>query len=509
MVRRVSPTPLLPLGLDRASLVPLHRQLYGQLRDVILAGRLPPGARLPASRLLAEEHGLSRNTVMAAYDQLFSEGFIEGRHGSGSYVSPEIPERRPQLPRLFSSRSVGPAPAVSARGRELAGSVLASAPKPVPFAPGVPDSSDFPFEVWARLLAKNWRRPSPELIAASDPAGFPPLRQAIADYLATVRAARCSAAQVIIVSGARQAVGLAARVLLDAGDTAWMEEPGFPGVRAALIGAGVKVAPVPVDDEGIDLAAGQKLAPRSHMIVVSPSHQYPLGITMSLARRLELLARARQAGAWVLEDDYDSEFRYQGRPLAALQGLDEDGRVIYVGSFSKVMFPSMRLGYLVVPANLVDVFSRARAALDDHASTVLQPALAEFMRQGHFAGHVRRMRKRYAARQSVLLAAAGASLRGMLELSPDPAGMHVVAGLAPALRRRHDDRTLSAMAASAGINAPALSSYFTGQASRQGLLLGYAAYSEDRIADAVEALSAALATAPAIRRGSSGSRSGR
>jgi GntR family transcriptional regulator/MocR family aminotransferase len=479
-----------------------------QLREVILAGRLPPGARLPASRALAEEHGLSRNTVMAAYDQLFSEGFIEGRHGSGSFVSREIPERRPQMPRLISNRSAGPAPTVSERGRNLAASVVVAASERKPFAPGVPDSSDFPFDIWARLLAKNWRRPSPDLISASDPAGFLPLRQAIADHLAAVRAARCAATQVIIVSGARQAVGLAARVLLDAGDVAWMEEPGFPGVRAALIGAGVKVAPVPVDREGIDLRAGQRLAPRGRMIVVSPSHQYPLGITMSLARRLELLARARQMAAWVLEDDYDSEFRYEGRPLAALQGLDDDSRVIYVGSFSKVMFASMRLGYLVVPPRLVEVFSRARAALDDHASTALQPALAEFMRLGHFSGHVRRMRKRYAARQATLLAAAAEHLSDSLALSPDPAGMHLVAGLTPALRRRHHDRAVSAMAAAGGIVAPPLSSYFAGRPTRQGLLLGYAAYNETEIGRAAAGLAAAL-RAGAISRGSSDSRSGR
>jgi GntR family transcriptional regulator/MocR family aminotransferase len=508
LARRTLGTPLLPLGFDRASAAPLHQQLYVQLREVILAGRLAPGARLPASRSLAGEHGLSRNTVMAAYDQLFSEGFIEGRHGSGSFVSREIPERRPQLPRLVSSRSAGPAPTVSGRGRDLAASVIVAASERKPFAPGVPDSSDFPFDIWARLLAKNWRRPSPDLISASDPAGFLPLRQAIADHLAAVRAARCTAAQVIIVSGARQAVGLAARVLLDAGDVAWMEEPGFPGVRAALIGAGVKVAPVPVDREGIDLLAGHRLAPRSRMIVVSPSHQYPLGITMSLARRLDLLARARQMAAWVLEDDYDSEFRYEDRPLAALQGLDDDGRVIYVGSFSKVMFASMRLGYLVVPPRLVEVFSRARAALDDHASTALQPALAEFMRLGHFAGHVRRMRKRYAARQSVLLAAAAEHLSESLALAPDPAGMHLVAGLSPMLRRRHGDRAVSGLAAAHGIVAPPLSSYFVGRPTRQGLLLGYAAYPEDRIVSAVEVLSAAF-VAPSLRRGSSGSRSGR
>jgi GntR family transcriptional regulator/MocR family aminotransferase len=228
------------------------------------------------------------------------------------------------------------------------------------------------------------------------------------------------------------------------------------------------------------------------MIVVSPSHQYPLGITMSLARRLDLLARARQMAAWVLEDDYDSEFRYEGRPLAALQGLDDDGRVIYVGSFSKVMFASMRLGYLVVPPRLVEVFSRARAALDDHASTALQPALAEFMRLGHFAGHVRRMRKRYAARQSALLAAAAEHLSESLALAPDPAGMHLVAGLSPMLRRRHGDRAVSGLAAAHGIVAPPLSSYFAGRPTRQGLLLGYAAYNEAEIGRAAAGLAAAL-----------------
>ncbi len=486
-------SPLLPLHLDGSAAMPLHRQLYAELRAIILAGRLPPGARLPASRGLASELGISRNTVTAAFEQLAGEGYVEGRHGSGSFVSRELPDRAAggrAAPPGETRRH--PAPAIADRGRLLAGSSTPRAARPVAVSPG-PDCSDFPFDLWARLLARAWRRPPPDLYAAGDPAGHLPLREAIAEYLRAVRAVRCEAAQVIIVSGAGQAVDLAARVLLDPGDAVWMEEPGYAGIRAALMASGAKVMPVPVDAEGIDVASGEHFAPRARLACVSPSHQYPLGIVMSLARRLDLLAWARRADAWVLEDDYDSEFRYAGRPLAALQGLDEDGRVVYVGSFSKVLFPSLRLGYLVVPAALAQTFARARAAIDDHPASAAQPALAEFIGAGHFAAHVRRMRRRYAGRQEALLAAAGRHLEGLLDLSPDPAGMHLVAGFAPALARRMSDRQASQRIAAAGLAAPPLSSYFAGRPTRHGLLLGYAAVPEAEMDPAVAQLAAALA----------------
>jgi GntR family transcriptional regulator/MocR family aminotransferase len=358
------------------------------------------------------------------------------------------------------------------------------------FASAEPDCTSFPFDLWARLLAKHWRRPAVELYAGRDPGGYPPLRAAIAEYLRATRSVRCSAEQVIVVSGIRQAVDLAARVLLDAGEAAAVEEPGHPGLRAALQSAGAELVHIPVDAEGAQIP---EAAANVRLACVAPSHQYPLGVVMSLKRRLDLIAWAQATGGWILEDDYDSEFRYAGRPLAAMQGLDPAGRVIYAGSLSKVLFLSLRLGYLVAPAALLEQFLRARSALDDHHSTIAQPALAEFFAQGHFAAHVRRMRRIYAARQQALIAAADSHLKGLLEVAPEEAGLHLVADLAPKLAARMDDVAASAAAADAGVHASALSRYYAGRPRRRGLLLGYAGFSEREIERKAKLLGQALA----------------
>ncbi|HUN50330.1 MAG TPA: PLP-dependent aminotransferase family protein [Candidatus Sulfotelmatobacter sp.] len=493
MSRRRAEAPLLTLHLDAEAAEPLHRQLYTGIRELVLAGRLAPGARLPSSRMLADELAVSRNTVLLALDQLISEGYVEGRAGSGSFIPAELPDPAPAAARSRGERrSAGPR--LSQRGDDLAARGARRPQRSGLFAAGLPDTSDFPFELWSRLAAKHWRRPDADLIAATEPRGHLRLRTAIADYLRTVRAVHAGAEQVIVVSGARQAVDFAARLLLDPGDSVWVEEPGYAGIRAVLAAAGARLVPVPMDADGMRVIETGK-APPARLACVAPSHQYPLGVTMSLARRLELLAWARRQSAWIIEDDYDSEFRYAGPPLAALQGLDQDGRVIYVGSFSKVMFPSLRLGYLVVPPATVDAFAKARATLDDHPASAMQPVLAEFIEAGHFAAHVRRMRKRYGERQRLLLAAAERHLAGLLQLTPDPAGMHLLAALAPALARRMDDNEAARRAAAAGINAPALSGYFLGRPTRQGLLLGYAAVADQAIEPAVRKLAAALRVA--------------
>lgn len=475
---------------------PLFRQLYFAIREAILAGRLAPGARLPASRVLAADLGLSRNTVLAAFDQLLAEGYIEGRAGAGSFVARTLPEE-------LLTIGAGPAPAgetvpgrpapggrrLSRRGRALAGRGGPHADPPRPFAPGLPELTRFPFEAWARLIARRWRRPPRDFLVGGDPAGYPPLRRAIAAHLGAARAVACEPDQVIVVSGAQQALDLAARALLDPGDPVWVEEPGYPGLWGALEAAGAALRPVPVDGEGAVVAR----APGARLAVVSPSHQYPLGVTMSLGRRLELLEWARRTDAFVLEDDYDSEYRYRGRPLAALQGLDEEGRVIYVGTMSKVMFPGLRLGYMVVPADLVDAFRRVRALVDSHPSSVAQAALADFIAEGQLAAHIRRMRGLYAERQEALLAALGARLGGALEAAPDDAGMHLV-GRLPA---GADDAAISLRAAALGVTAPALSRYYRGRPDRRGLLLGYAGVPATEIAAGVARLAQAFEAARA------------
>jgi len=476
---------------------PLSRQLYAAMRAAILEGRLGAGDRVPASRVLAADLGVSRNTALAAVDQLVSEGYLETRRGSGCYVARDLPDARPAALPMRSATTAAAEVRLSRRGRGLAATPRSAASArgrwyPC-FTPGVPDDSDFPFALWARLLARSWRHPANDLVQGGDPAGHPDLRRAVADYLRQARGVRCTAEHVLILSGIRQAVDLTCRLLLDPGDAVWLENPCHTGVRAAIAAAAVKIADIPVDRDGIVVARGIAKAPKARLACVAPSHQYPLGVVLTLQRRLQLLAWARDAKAWILEDDYDSEFRYEGRPLATLQSLDSEGRVIYVGSLSKVLFPSLRIAYLVAPPSLVDAFRHARAAIDETPPITPQPALAAFFAEGHLAAHVRRQRKRYAERQARLLALAAKHLVGKLELAADPAGLHLVARPTGALARVPDaelERRLQA----AGIVAPALSRYYVGKRVQSGLLLGYAAVPDDLVEPALQRMAEVLET---------------
>ncbi|MDQ3863770.1 MAG: PLP-dependent aminotransferase family protein, partial [Actinomycetota bacterium] len=438
MAKRSSAAPFAAVSLDEASAVPLYRQLYDELREAILGGRLGPGSRLPSTRDLAAELGVSRNTVMNAFLQLLAEGYLEGRVGSGTYVSRSLPDDllRPRrgaadgTPRMLASTRTN-------RGVSKRGELLAATPatvtvrrgRPRAFRSGVPALDVFPTETWARLAARCWRAAPSYLLGYGDPVGYRPLREAIAEYIGAVRAVRCSWEQVIVVSGSQQALDVCARVLLDPNDVAWVEDPCYPAARSTLVGSGARPVPVPVDGEGIDVAAGAARATDARLAYVTPSHQYPLGVTMSLRRRLTLLAWANRSGAWVLEDDYDSEYRYSGRPLSSLQGLDEGGRVLYLGTFSKVLCPALRLGYLVVPPNLVDAVVAARALVDRHSPLMEQAVLAEFMAEGHLARHVRRMRLLYAERRDALVEAIKRELAGLIEVGPAEAGLHLVGWL--------------------------------------------------------------------------------
>ena len=493
MVKRARDLPLPAVSIDPASGEPLHRQLYFGIRQAILDGRLRPGLRLPSSRALARDLGLSRNTVLAAFEQLAAEGYLDGRVGAGSFVSKRLPEdsllaRNPARP----AARRGAAPGPSQRGARLA-SLGHGSTRPRAFAPGVPELDRFPFDDWARLLARRWRHPRREFLVGGAPAGYRPLRAALADYLSSARAVACSAEQVIITSGTQQALDLATRVLIDPGDPVWVEEPGYLATSAALIAAGARLVPVPVDGEGLSVVAGRAAGPAARLVCISPSHQFPLGITMTLRRRLELLDWARAVDGFVLEDDYDSEYRYAGRPLAALQGLDHDGRVIYLGTMSKVMFPGLRLGYMVVPDHLVDAFLAVRALIDAHPSSIAQAALADFIAEGHLAAHIRRMRLLYAERQARLIAVLGARVGSRLTLEPAAAGMHLVGRLAPGI----DDRAVAAALRRAGVEAPALSTYYREAPRTRGLLLGYAGVSEAEVAPAIARLAAVLDAAPA------------
>jgi GntR family transcriptional regulator/MocR family aminotransferase len=481
------------ISLEFSSGAPYYRQLYHGVRRAILSGLLPAGTRLPSTRTLAAELGVSRTTALTAFAQLLAEGYLEGKVGSGTFVAGSLPD---DLLSVRARMERKPGLVRSGRGLSGRGTLLAATPTtavrdrgaPRAFRPGVPALDEFPEAVWRRISGKVWRRPWGGLLGYGDPAGYWPLREAIAGHLGTARGVRCVPEQVIVVSGSQQALDLAARVLLDPGDAVWVEDPGYMGARGALSGAGARLVPVPVDGEGLEVAKGVAREPGARLACVTPSHQFPLGVTMSLGRRLELLGWASRSGAWVIEDDYDSEYRYTGRPLEALQGLDGEGHVLYVGTFSKVLFPALRLGYLVVPLDLVDAFVSARELTDRHPPTVDQAVLAGFIAEGHFLRHLRRMRALYAERQSSLVEEAARELPGLLDVKPTAAGMHLVGWLP----QGGDDREASRRAADLGVEAPPVSLYGSLPGERGGLMLGYAAFGEEKMRGGVRRLAAAL-----------------
>ncbi|HEV7372434.1 PLP-dependent aminotransferase family protein [Arenibaculum sp.] len=488
--------PLLPIFAADAAEEPLFRQIYRRLRDAVLSGALLPGARLPSSRSLARELGVSRNTVVTALDELVAEGYLEPRVGSGTYVAAALPENLLHTPPASAPASspaslpAGPPP-TPARPRSWE-------PDPIlPFRAGVPALDRFPLAVWRRLQARRWRSLGSAELHYGSPAGWKPLREAVAGYLRTARGVRCDAEQVMIVSSCQAAIDLAARLLLQPGERAWVEEPGYLGAVEALRSRGAVPVPVPVDAEGLDVAAGRALAPDARLAYVTPSCQYPLGVTLGLRRRLELLAWAAEAGAWILEDDYDSEYRYAGRPLAALQGLDRPGaeRVIYLGTFSKVMFPALRIAYAVLPHQLAEPFARLRRYVDDHTSLPAQMVLHDFIAEGYFSAHVRRTRLCYAERQEALLHSVSRHLGGLVEADPAPAGMQVVARLAPGLGI--GDSAVAEAARRAGVMLLALSDCHAGPPLHRGLLLGYSGFPPEALDRAARRLADVIGkTAP-------------
>ena len=499
MPKRPAAIPALVLPLDPEASAPLHRQLYSGLRTAILAGRLRPGSRLSATRVLAKQFAISRTTVLNAFDQLLAEGYLESKVGAGTTVAEARPDELLHVENVDSATqpSLSRSRALSRRGATLAATPANAAPRlqrPRAFRPCLPALDVFPFKIWGRIAAQRYRRPPSELLEYGQPGGYPPLREAIADYLQAARGVRCSAEQVIVVSGAQQGLDLAARVLLDPGDCAWVEEPGYLGARGVLRGAGVQIVGIPVDNEGLDVVAGRARAPKAKLAYVTPSHQFPLGVTMSLARRLALLAWASKADAWILEDDYDSEYRYAGRPLAALQGLDADGHVIYIGTFSKVLFPGLRLGYLVVPPDMIDAFTAARALTDRHAPSLEQAIVADFMLEGHFGRHIRRTRELYAERQAALVEMVQHELAGLLAVSATEAGMHLIGWLPASI----NDRDAAAHATAHALDTPPLSNYYSHRPQHAGVLLGYTAVSVPEIRTGVQQLAQAWSKLPGL-----------
>jgi GntR family transcriptional regulator / MocR family aminotransferase len=497
------------VNLDPHSRRTRYRQIFDAIRQSILSGRLPPGTQVPSTRSLAGQLGVARSTVVLAYEHLAAEGYLTGSTGSGSYVARDLPDLRPAPSRPAArprARSAGRRP-VAARADQYASAVIGapfSNRSTVPFRLGEPAVDLFPVKIWRQLYQRRWRVTPHALMRYGDPAGFRPLRQEIVDYLGAARGVKASVDQVILVRGTQQALDLAARVLLNAGDPVWMEDPGYLSTRATLTAAGARIVPVPVDAEGLVVDEGQRRAPAARAAFVAPSHQYPLGVTMSLPRRLELLDWARRADAWIIEDDFDSEFRYAGQPQLALQGLDTEERVIYLGTFSKTLFPALRLGYMVVPRDLARAFHMGRTLADYLSPTVEQAVVADFLAEGHFARHVRRMRTLYSARQHALVSAAERELGGLLRIEPAAIGMHMVGWL----REDTSDRAAFEAALDLGIETPPLSRYCQEVTLPPALLFGYAAVTERTIATAIRRMRPALQS-PASRPRAAGGRARR
>ena len=483
------------IALSPAARGPLYRRLFETLRHAIVDGSLAPASRLPATRQLALQLDMSRNTVNTAYDMLAAEGYIVARTGSGFYVTTELPEQRVELPGA-DLRSADRSESSPGRGLSARGTRLALASRPVSgtagpaFQRGLPALAQFPFRQWQQHLARHTRGGDRTLLTYRDDGGLPALKSALRDYLQLARGVRCEVNQVIIVSGGQAALDLLSRLLVDAGESVAIEEPGYLGARDALLAAGAELRPTPVDEHGLCI---DRLAADARLVYVTPSYQFPLGVTLSAARRLQLLQWAAERDAWIIEDDYDSEFRFAGKPLSCMQGLDEAGRVAYVGTFSKVMFPALRLGYMVVPAWLAPACGAALRKTGQDTPLVIQAAMADFIRSGQFAAHIRRMRRCYADRQALLVSLAQRHLAGLLEVAPTHAGMQLVGYLGGGI----DEARVPALGAARNLDIGSLSAYYLAGRGRPGIFLGYAGVPEREMEAAVLTLREVLMEARA------------
>ncbi len=463
---------------------PLYRRVYHALKSVIRAGRLGPAARLPSTRALAEDLGVSRNTVMLAYEQLAAEGYVVARHRSTTLVAGAVPPRT--LPASSGPKAVGPLQ-ISSYARRLtkdpamppSGSYARRPGVRYDFRYGRPAVDEFPREIWRRLLAARARRASREAFGYASPAGYGPLRDALSEYLRRARGLSCDAEQIVIVNGSQQAFDLTARVLLDPGDGAVVEEPHYPGASLTFGAAGARLIRIAVDAGGLDTARLPPAGARARLAYVTPCHQFPTGVIMPLERRLALLDWASRVGAWVVEDDYISEFRYEGRPLEALQALDHAGRVVYAGTFSKTLFPALRLAYLVLPRPLVRPFLAAKWVADRFSPVLAQEALTDFITSGQFERYLRRAGARNAARRRALIGALQQHFRGRVEIAGENTGVHLLVWLNDIRPRDLDD--IVARAARAGVGLYSIRPYYARPPSRAGLLFGYASLTEPEI----------------------------
>jgi len=497
-MRRVAATFLPPITIDRGCSIPLHRQIYEWFQSAIAEGRIRPGGRVPSSRELAAELGVSRIPVVNAFEQLHAEGYFETFVGVGTCVARSIPgeclvDTKTRKTRVPERRPVSTAPRqVSDRAALWNQSPEQPWLKAIgAFRLSLPALDHFPVTIWSKLIARHSKAVSRPMLSYGDARGYGPLREAIAHYVRTVRGVRCEASQILVTTGSQQGLQIASQVLLNPKDKVCMEEPGYPGARQAFAMVDARIIPIKVDADGMIVSELAREGSQAKVVYVTPSHQYPMGMTMSATRRLQLLNWAAKNGTWVIEDDYDSEYRFDSRPVASLQGLDADARVLYMGTFSKVMFPALRLGYLVLPKDLVVASTAAKDCLDIFSPTLNQAVMAEFIREGHFARHIRRMRMLYMERRKALVSALQSNLSGSIEIAGAEAGMHLVILLRPGV----DDLSVSTEATRKGLSAMPLSSCRIDSGGRGGLILGYGGVSVKSIQDGVRKLKACIEAA--------------
>lgn len=480
----------------------LFAWLYRELRAAILTGRLKPGTLLPATRALAAQWGIARGTVVRVFEQLLDESYLESRAGAGTTVNHELPD---DYFNAAGSLTIPSGPAVEGKLSKRGG-LISFSPFLMPFevrdvrafVSNCPSVMHFPTDLWSRLRARRMRLASREMLLAGDVMGYPPLREAIAAHLGSTRGVVCDAEQVMIVSGTQQALDLVARITLDPGDAVWMEDPGYPGAATIFSAAGAEVVPIPVDSKGMKVAEGLRRAPAAKLAYVTPANQFPLCVALPLDRRLKLLKWSRATGAWIFEDDYDSEFRFDGRPLTAMQGLAPDGNVIFSGSFSKMLFPALRMGYLVLPPHLVDPMRAARSLTDRFGPVVEQAVLCDFIVEGHFGRHLRRMRQIYGENLNLLMTESRREWGDRLVLQPAQAGLQTIGWLADG----REDVEFCRAARGCGVIVMPLSTWALRWKERSGIQVGFAAVGQNEIRSGVLALAKLLSRWKASGKGS-------
>ena len=482
---------------DANSSLPLYLQIYEKIREEILIGELSSGVKLPATRMLATNLGVSRITVTNAYEQLFAEGYLEGKTGSGTFVASELPEDFLQTSHFQQSKTkqnkLHSKIKLSEFGENLkrvseknADSQFTSSC--VPFQRGLPAINDFPIETWIKIERKIQKNLPKDVLGYGNAAGYKKLRESVALHLESARGVKCSPEQIIITNGVQQGIDLITRILINKKDKVWMENPCYLGARNRFVAQGMSLEYLPIDGEGLDFVEARKRKEKPKLIYVTPSHQFPLGITMSLNRRLNLLEFAEENNAWIIEDDYNSEYRFSGRPIASLQGLDRAGSVIYLGTFSKTIFPALRLGCIVVPEELIETFTKAKALTDRHSPIFEQMVLAEFIDENHYVRHIRRMRKLYAERREIMIDALNQNIGKQITIQPSSAGLHLTIWLDEKLA----DTEISQKLLDKGIYSEALSNFVFGQELPPAVILGYAAFDKKQIKKGIQELATIL-----------------